>query len=57
MAVLKSTNSKARGRNIVEEPKPAIDPIISATNAEMKNSISSASTSLLCYVLPINSNS
>jgi hypothetical protein len=47
MAVLKSTNSSARGRNIVEEPKPAIVPIISATSAEMKKSISSVSTSLL----------
>jgi hypothetical protein len=44
MAVLKSTtNSKARGRNIVDEPKPAIVPIISAIRAEMKNSIVSAS--------------
>ena len=57
MAVLKSTNSKARGRNIVEEPKPAIVPIISATSAEMKNSISSVSTSVVCYALPINCNS
>jgi hypothetical protein len=36
MAVLKSTNIKARGRNIVEEPKPAIVPIISVISAEMK---------------------
>jgi hypothetical protein len=36
---LKSTNINARGRNIVEEPKPAIVPIISAIRAEMKNSI------------------
>jgi hypothetical protein len=43
MAVLKSTNSKARGRNIVDEPKPAIVPIISDIRAEMKNSIVSAS--------------
>src|SRR5918994_1372770 len=44
MAVLKSTtNSKARGRNIVDEPKPAIVPIISAIRAEMKNSIVSSS--------------
>lgn len=44
MAVLKSTtNSKASGRNIVEEPKPAIVPIISAISAEIKNNIVSAS--------------
>jgi hypothetical protein len=43
MAVLKSTNSKARGRNIVEEPNPAIVPIISAISAEMKKSIISTS--------------
>src|SRR5918999_4330411 len=44
IAVSKSTtNSKARGRNIVDEPKPAIVPIISAISAEMKNRIVSAS--------------
>src|ERR687895_1088860 len=44
IAVSKSTtNSKARGRNIVDEPKPAIVPIISAIRAEMKNRIVSAS--------------
>jgi hypothetical protein len=50
IAVLKSTNSRARGRNIVDEPKPAIVPIISAISAEMKNNISS-STFLVCYIL------
>jgi hypothetical protein len=49
IAVLKSTNSKASGRNIVDEPKPAIVPIISAISAEMKNSISSPPTSLIRY--------
>jgi hypothetical protein len=57
MPVLKSTNSKARGRNIVEEPKPAIVPIISAISAEMKKSIVSPTscTSLICYTLRIKS--
>jgi hypothetical protein len=53
LAVLKSTNSKARGRNIVEEPKPAIVPIISAISPEMEKSISSSCTSLICYALCI----
>jgi hypothetical protein len=48
MAVLKSTtNTNASGRNIVDEPNPAIVPIISAISAEMKNSIVSSSTSLI----------
>jgi hypothetical protein len=56
IAVLKSTNSKARGRNIVDEPKPAIVPIISAISTEMKKSIISSSyTSLICYALCIKS--
>lgn len=42
IAVLKSTKNKASGRNIVDEPNPAIVPIISAIRAEMKNSISSS---------------
>ncbi|HET6807547.1 MAG TPA: hypothetical protein VFH28_00650, partial [Nitrososphaera sp.] len=55
-AVLKSTKSKARGRNIVEEPKPAIVPIISAKSAEMKKSIiSSPCTLLVCYAVCIKS--
>jgi hypothetical protein len=37
MAVLKSTKNIASGRNIVDEPKPAIVPIIAATKADRKN--------------------
>ena len=36
-AVLKSKNSSARGRKIVDEPNPAIVPRISETKAEVKN--------------------
>jgi hypothetical protein len=50
-------NQKLDCNTIVEESKPAIVPIISATSAEMKNSISSVSTSVVCYALPINCNS
>jgi hypothetical protein len=39
-AVLKSTKNNARGKKIVEEPKPAVVPIISDINAEIKNNIS-----------------
>jgi hypothetical protein len=37
---LKSTKNNARGNKTVEEPKPATVPMISDTNATMKNSIS-----------------
>jgi hypothetical protein len=39
-AVLKSTKNNARGKKMVEEPKPAIVPMISDINAEIKNNIS-----------------
>jgi hypothetical protein len=39
-AVLKSTKNNAMGKKIVEEPKPAIVPMISDINAEIKNNIS-----------------
>ena len=35
-AVLKSTKNSANGKNIVEEPKPAIAPIISEIKATTK---------------------
>lgn len=37
IAVLKSTNNKAIGRKIVDEPNPANVSIISAINADRKN--------------------
>jgi hypothetical protein len=40
-AVLKSTKNSANGKNIVEESKPAIAPIISEMKATTKNKISS----------------
>ena len=36
-AVLKFTKNKANGRKIVEEPNPAVVPIISAMKAKTKN--------------------
>ena len=39
-AVLKSTNRAAKGRKIVEDPKPAIVPTISEKRAVKKKPIS-----------------
>ena len=38
-AVLKSNKNSDKGRRIVEEPKPAIVPTISAINAIIKNRV------------------